>query len=99
MWLNRCDREACVGHLVGGWSVETVEVDVSRDFPGRPGILMRRGAVLPHGLCFVESLGLLNGLLELMILLFPLILRADLLRGCRNTASAAEAAVPCSFVY
>ena len=56
-----------MAHLVGGWSVEAVGDDVSREFPGRPGISTRRSGFLPHGLCFIESLGLLDGRLELVI--------------------------------
>ena len=77
MWLIRCDRGACVGHLVGGWSVEAVGVDVSRDFPGRPSILMCCIGVLTYGLCSIESLGLFNGFLELVVAPLFLLPRAE----------------------
>ena len=65
---------ACL--YVGGWSVETVGIDVSRDFPGRPGVLTRCSGVRPHGLCSIESLGLPDCLFELVVVPLLLLLRA-----------------------
>ena len=74
---NAVMSEACVGHLVGGRSVEAVGVDISRDFPGRPSILMCCIGVLTYSLCFIEFLGLFNGFLELVVVPLFLLSRAE----------------------